>query len=90
MVHPVNLGKYIKIIFLFWEGETKGINKQYEGCQSLYHFIETFYNDILSFQYNRDKTIQDGEMLLVVIIVLNQDQSLLNGQLLKILRNIQM
>ena len=49
---------------LFWEGETKGINKQYEGCQSLYHFIETFYNDILSFQYNRDKTIQDGEMLL--------------------------
>ena len=49
---------------LFWEGETKGINKQYEGCQSLYHFIETFYNDILSFQFNRDKTTQDGEMLL--------------------------
>jgi hypothetical protein len=53
---------------LFWEGETKGINKQYEGCQSLYHFIKTFYNDILSFQkkfqYNRDKTIPDGEMLL--------------------------
>ena len=39
---------------IFWGGETKGINKQYEGCQSLYHFIETFYNDILSFQYNRD------------------------------------
>ena len=49
---------------LFWEGETKGVNKQYEGCQSLYHFIETFYNDILSFQYNRDKTTQDGEWLL--------------------------
>ena len=49
---------------LHWEGETKGINKQYEGCQSLYHFIETFYNDILSFQYNRDKTTPDGEMLL--------------------------
>ena len=49
---------------LFWEGETKGINKQYEGCQSLYHFIETFYNDILSFQYNKDKTTQDGEWLL--------------------------
>jgi hypothetical protein len=49
---------------LFWEGETKGINKQYEGCQSLYHFNETFYNDILSFQYNRDKTTQEGEWLL--------------------------
>jgi hypothetical protein len=49
---------------LFWEGETKGVNKQYEGCQSLYHFIETFYNDILSFQYNRDKTTMDGEWLL--------------------------
>jgi hypothetical protein len=49
---------------LFWEGETKGVNKQYEGCQSLYHFIETFYNDILSFQYNRDKLTQDGEWLL--------------------------
>ena len=49
---------------LFWEGETKGINKQYEGCQSLYHFIETFYNDILSFQFNRDKTTPEGEMLL--------------------------
>jgi hypothetical protein len=49
---------------LFWEGETKGVNKQYEGCQSLYHFIETFYNDILSFQYNKDKTTQDGEWLL--------------------------
>ena len=49
---------------LFWEGETKGINKQYDGCQSLYHFIETFYNDILSFQYNRDKMTQDGEWLL--------------------------
>ena len=48
----------------YWEGETKGVNKQYEGCQSLYHFIETFYNDIISFQYNRDKTTQDGEMLL--------------------------
>jgi hypothetical protein len=47
-----------------WEGETKGINKQYEGCQSLFHFIETFYNDIISFQFNRDKTTQDGEMLL--------------------------
>ena len=49
---------------LHWKGETKGINKQYEGCQSLYHFIETFYNDILSFQYDRDKTTPDGEMLL--------------------------
>ena len=49
---------------LFWEGETKGINKQYDGCQSLYHFIETFYNDILSFQYNRDKLTADGEWLL--------------------------
>jgi len=48
----------------YWEGETKGVNKQYEGCQSLYHFIETFYNDILSFQYNKDKTTVDGEMLL--------------------------
>lgn len=48
----------------FWEGETKGVNKQYEGCQSLYHFIETFYNDILSFQYNRDKTTADGEWLI--------------------------
>ena len=48
----------------FWEGETKGINKQYEGCQSLFHFIETFYNDILSFQYNRDKTTPEGEWLL--------------------------
>ena len=27
-------------------------------------FIETFYNDILSFQYNRDKLTQDGEWLL--------------------------
>jgi hypothetical protein len=48
----------------YWEGETKGINKQYEGCQSLFHFIETFYNDIISFQYNRDKTTVEGEMLL--------------------------
>jgi hypothetical protein len=25
---------------LFWEGEAKGVNKQYEGCQSLYHLLK--------------------------------------------------
>jgi hypothetical protein len=40
--------KLYKDIILCCECETKGVSK-YKGCQSLYHFIETFYNDILIF-----------------------------------------